>query len=214
MAKETQKTSAPREKDCIIIGGGPSIKGQEDKIKEAEAYKIGCNKAFKYFDIDALTYFDAKFEREYREHIAAFKGAKYAPRDPCHSSNHFDGLGTTYIKRISNFSIDLRGGLYMGVNCGTFALSLAMARGFNKIFMLGMDCRLSDAGESHYHKGYGNKVNNMTYSHMISAFEKVGAYAKEHGVSVFNCSYDSHLDYEIFPYCPDFYEEDIDEVVN
>jgi len=189
-------------KECIIIGGGYSIidQCQVDNIKNSKLFKIGCNKVFETFNIDCLAYFDWKFEKVWHDKIKVLNCEKIAPHNPCEIENKFTDLGTTYIEESKRPQLNAREGYYTGYNTGTFATQIAIIKGFTKIYLLGMDCMLIN-GQTHHHGGYGVKgITNETYSKMIWTFEILGKFAKEHGIEIVNCSYNSLLDRDIFPY--------------
>lgn len=187
---------------CLIIGGGYSIKkqGQTEKIKASPLFKIGCNKVFETFNIDCLSYFDFKWERENRERIKALKCEKYAPETPCYEQNHFTDLGTKYFKSSRIPSLDQ---IFTGCNSGTQAISIAITKKYKEIFLFGCDCNLIE-GKSHYHGGYGIKMVPESYETMIWYFEIVGRFAKANGIKIWNCSEDSLLDRDIFEYYEGF----------
>jgi len=149
--------------------------------------------------VDCITYFDYKFEIDYRERLKKQECEKYAPHNPCEIENRFSDIGTVYFEEKPKPTLRLEDGCYTGYNTGAMSIALAICKGYKRIYIFGIDCLLLN-GNSHFHGGYGFKMQAETYGKMIWTLEIIGKFAKENGVELLNCSYNSLLDRDIFPY--------------
>jgi hypothetical protein len=136
----------------------------------------------------------------YRDLLDKFDGGGgiYAPASS--NTDFQDAKGVTYLKRSATPSYDLNKGVYAGGNCGCLALSLAVAKGFKEIYLIGMDARYNMAEDrSHFHDGYKNKIsedNERVYEAFATFFENSGKALKKTrpDVKVFNVSDISLID--------------------
>lgn len=184
----------------FIVGGGTSVNDVLDNDilkRKLQGYALmGCNKSVELIDCDYMVYHDLKFGIEYAHLLTEFKG-EGGVHAPLPTKLNLDQQNDTanYFKRSKDVSFDLKTGINTGNNCGVAALSLAIALGYNEIFLLGMDGRFS-AGNSHCHGGYGHNPNENCYTPFSHFFEFVGGKIKAQrpDVDVYNCSFISLMD--------------------
>ena len=161
---------------------------------------MGCNKAVEHFDCDYLVFFDhGNFMHggKYETTCDTFKGKGgiYAPRPLDAAKERKD---THYIKKINGLQCDKQG-IYCGNNSGVTALSVAVALGYKRIYLLGMDARFSDTEKTHFHDGYTVKNNtDRMFESFATHFNMLGGYIQttRPDVRVFNCSKISTVDPE------------------
>jgi hypothetical protein len=124
-------------------------------------------------------------------------GGIYAPASS-NTDNIIDGV--KYLKRAATPKHSFKDGVFAGGNCGCFALSIAVAKGFKEIYLIGMDARYNMAeNKSHFHDGYKNKIsegNERVYEAFATFFENSGKALKKTKpkVKVFNVSDISLID--------------------
>jgi uncharacterized Rossmann fold enzyme len=185
-------------RSAYIIGGGASLAPllKDEALKRALSEKItfGCNKAVEHFKCTHMVYHDPNFNTDI---VKSFKGegSIYAPLSVKGDDLEINEL-VTFVKPTCVPVCDLDIGIMTGNNCGLTALSIAVALGFNRIFLLGMDCKFDKKGRSHFHEGYGKKVNQGDYEGFAHWFELMGKHLKatRPETKVFNCSYISSID--------------------
>lgn len=176
------------------------LNNQSLKGKLEAKYIIGCNRAFEFFRCDTLCVQDNRFLKVYEEALNKFEGngGIIAPDTKDNAK---------LLSKIKPLRLKGKGSSYVDHNnCGALALQVALEAGYNKIFMLGMDCRFStDMRSSHFHSGYNHlwkhaplcdKEESIKFSHLIWGFEEIGRQIIKRGldVKVYNCSYVSWVD--------------------
>lgn len=199
--------------DCFLLAGGPSLKGFDFKRLDGK-FTIGVNKIFKIFHPNIIYCMDRKFynylhlpaERKLTEDanilnewltspaIKAFLSPSTSPKK---NERFFKESFIEVIPRISNkcISFDINEGIYPGTNSGFGALSLAIALGFKKIYLLGYDLKINGK-DTHFHKGYPNQSIDTQQRHLNNfkrTFEFFAPKIKEAGVTVINLTPDSAL---------------------
>jgi hypothetical protein len=200
MADQTER------KRVFILGGGTSVsevkddKTLKEKIETKEK-SIGCNRAFEFFDVDFLAYHDARFGKHWAAQIDTFidnGGIVYAPT--CCKTTGYNKR-VNYFRKSNEFKLDLPSGLYAYNNTGTMSVSLAVALGFEDIYLLGMDLRFDLSNtQSHYHNGYRDSFNVRAkpeqFKCMLWGFRQLGKYIAKHrpDIRLFNCSPISIID--------------------
>jgi hypothetical protein len=207
-ACKEENTREEERKKIFIVGGGTSVTPilNDPLLKERlEAHDIiGCNKAVEHVNCKYLAIFDHEnfINGKYSHSLDTFngKGGIYAPTT---KKTDYIQDGITYVKRNVRASYSFKDGIYVGNNCGTFALSLAIALGYKDIYLLGMDARYNvEQTKSHFHDGYKREVSGglgeSIYAKFATFFEYSGKHIKENltGVNVYNCSYISLIDIE------------------
>ena len=199
--------------DCFLLGGGPSLKDFDFKKLEGK-FTIGANKIFKVFHPNIIYCMDRKFynymhlsaDRKLPEDanilnewlstpsIKAFLSPSTGPKK---NEKFFKEPVIEVITRLSNkcISFDLSRGIYPGSNSGFGCLSLAIALGFKKIYLLGYDLKIKGK-DTHFHKGYVNQTPDTQQRHLNNfkrTFEFFAPKIKEAGVTVINLTPDSAL---------------------
>jgi len=196
---------------CIIIGGGPSLRGFDRSVIKDEL-TIGINKEFMFssstinYSMD-YTFFELlnNNQRMDPEEILMrrlwkeYKGIKVFLK---HDKGRFSDYVYT-VNRIKReiISLDLKNGIYSGNNSGIGGLMLAIALGSRKIGLLGFDMKIVN-GKTHCHGGY--KRGNGKPKHNIESmtrilndfkirFETIATPVKQAGVEVFNLNKNSAL---------------------
>lgn len=206
--------------DCWIIGGGNSITQQFGipldivaKVKSGElpysTYSdylaplhsknvIGTNVAYKLGDWISVFYFcDARFFREHREGILAFRNLKVT----CVS--HLDTNLLPYQTNIKRLKRDYKFGLstkpntiHWNANSGAAAINFAFLAGAKRILLLGFDMLPQD-GATHWHSAYKIQTPKNSFARFLKKFPDIAADAKRHKIEILNVSPNSAL--ECFP---------------
>lgn len=204
-----EKAKAKKAEKAFIIGGGTSAKamlGNADlRSAMCEYTVIGCNKSVEHIDCDIMVIHDHEnfINSKYQSLLDKFDGGGgiYAPATS--NTNFQDAEGVTYVRRSHALRYSFDSGVFVGGNCGCFALSIAVTLGFKEIYLIGMDARYSvDMTKSHLHEGYGHEqmteMGERVYEAAATLVETNGAGIKKHNpdVKVFNCSHISTLDVE------------------
>lgn len=149
----TLTDGAWRGRRAFVIGGGPSLRGFDFRRLDGELW-IGCNMAFLERPTIALSICH-RFMRD-----VARDNAEWAS---CPSLRLFldppKDVARVPHERIGNcgdtWGRTLAGGLCQGPLTGLVAANLADVIGASPIYLLGMDCRVSESdGKANYHDAY------------------------------------------------------------
>ncbi len=208
---------------CYIVGGGPSIKGQN--LNSLSTQKtIAVNKSV--FSLTNPTYFITK---DYT--IIRKLDARRLKLIPC-ARFFVVSMFSSYVKSVGGVITDTRANVRYtsiydcfdtiilstkeegigttfrdfraGNNSGYSALQLAIVLGFTNIYLLGIDLTV-EKGYTHFHQGYGESYNSFvpklleyqaTFTRGLQLIER-----KLPEVSVYSCSPTSALN-SIIPYIP------------
>ena len=153
-------------KRCVIIGGGNSIqegidKGLWDKLKNEVTF--GCNEAFKFFSPTAITFVDWTFYKCRYKHIHNYP-LVIGKHNPAIGFWYRGKGGTKYQKCSEGATLEmiqgsgkyfgkdsLKKGVYSGVLCGLFTTTLAIALGYDEIYLLGFDFGQKN-GKTHFYQ--------------------------------------------------------------
>lgn len=209
--------------ECIIIGGGPSIKeglslGLKERIKDK--FVITCNFAFNHFDGTFEVFVDRDF----------YTGRLNTPNDLTINNDHVDKIkalplivghlfdnrfdyypNTIALKQSREFDKSAKKGFYSSFMCGFFALHVAMylMNYIGTIYILGYDWTKRDPKTicPTTYTPYDNKTETHYYSdseikhrgqHWLSAFENHDAHQYFvnfliPGIKVYNVSLNSNI---------------------
>jgi hypothetical protein len=148
-----------------------------------------------------MVYYDHSFALHNSQLVNEFDGAGgvFAPH-PSTAARDLKQDRVTYFKKTAKFSFDLSVGLYCGNNCGLTAMSLAVAKGFKEIYLVGMDARFNvKMTKSHFHDDYKRATvpnGEHVYEAFATFFEFAGRHLKETrpDVTIYNCSKISLID--------------------
>jgi len=186
-------------KQCIIIGGGYSIKDGVDKnlwnMLDGR-FTIGTNFSYKFFDSTILTFIDAGFYTAQRSNglykVPLIIGRKLAELDRLKLPN------TILIKESNKFTRDCRNGIYCGSLCGIYALSLSIyLMGPNtEIFLLGYDFSGSDSKDNdgkditHFYQGriFHRGIGYTKYYNSVRSNKLFDHYSQINDVKIYNVS--------------------------
>jgi len=194
MGRETQK----KEEIAFIVAGGSSVREilADKKLHAAiESYDcFGCNRAVEFFNCKYLVIKDLQnfVNGKNASIIDNFTGSGgiYAPL----TSAHYEAnKPVNRVKVIKEIQFSLENGLYTGGNAGVMALSLAIAKGYKRIALLGVDC-CGEGKDLRFHGGYDHGVNPKNIDSALEVFatmfEAVGEYVTNNmpDVKIWNCS--------------------------
>jgi len=186
-----------RPTQCVIVGGGSSIKQALPQLWSSieNKFVIGINYSYRHLKNPTFqVWLDYKFYDRNKEALNKFPliitktGKKLPPN-------------TIQLKTVSSYNRDVRKGVYKGSLSGYYALSLAIyLLDVGEIFLLGYDfCGIGKDNKgranTHYyenieHKGRG-KINY--YGTKGRADRDFAPYAKEKRVKIYNVSPNSKI---------------------
>jgi hypothetical protein len=210
--KQLASLHLPPWRECVIIGGGTSL--HDFDFKSLGSHKtIGINKAFIHgpdinycldHQFHNLLCYTPDYDPFYVEQWKHYKGikvfARHHRKDRFHPSVYVVDQVPDHV-----ISQDLAQGMAFGNNSGYGAITLAVALGCQKIFLIGYDFYL-DKTRSHWHNGYGKNMMDKTvrreYERKLLEFrDKIADLAlplEALGIKVINCNPKSLL--KAFPF--------------
>lgn len=201
---------------CLIIGGGPSIRGFTT-VSVPLSYKIiTINRSFQHYPESDLNYcMDNNFyqvlmhpvssdDRILSEHWKKYTGIKVFARHN-HKETYHDSVFVVDEVVGNVLSFDVSAGIGFGNNSGYGAISLAVALGVKRIVLIGFDFYI-DGERSHGHEGYGKNMKEIetarAYCKTLMTFcDKIAGMAsglKACGIEVYNLNPRSNL--RAFPF--------------
>ncbi|MGE4357517.1 MAG: methyltransferase domain-containing protein [Candidatus Omnitrophota bacterium] len=180
---------------AFVIGGGSSLQGFDfNKLKGEKI--IACNVAF--FDIkpDVLVWIDADFYEKHKDEIDKLDCLKFTSVHNWRANWKEDIIGFNPVE-VFQGKEGLTKGIYIGRVAssltGVAAISIAIALGYEPIYLLGFD-----GDNYHYHNRYGQpSIEIDQKNHFYESFK---------GYPIYNCSLTSTIEY--FP------KVDIEEVLS
>jgi hypothetical protein len=190
----------------VIIGGGPSVsEGVEKNLWEKlnDKWTIGCNSIYKFLTPTVLTFVD------YRQFYSLFRNeikdipyivGKYYPL--LEEEKH---QNTTLLRVSREFSQDLKQGVYCGLLCGLFSISLAQyfLAQQGEIYLLGFDFgsngQVEGVAKTHFYQGKEPIVHpGIGKDGFYKRVEKVKlfeCFSKINGIKIYNVSSISTIPY-------------------
>lgn len=190
-------------KACVIVGGGPSLKGFDWSLLRGWRV-IGVNRVYERFDPTIIFSMDTRFLRwiidgkyshEVAEKFARSKAYKVwlctynckLPKDI-----FIIRVWKTYSQGFHAFPATMREGIGHGNNSGYGALNLAACLGANPIYLLGFDMKYEGA-KTHWHEGHPIPHRPNTVNQFIKYFPRAAIKLKEMGFEVINLNPSSAL---------------------
>ncbi len=174
--------------NCFIVGGGSSLDEIDlSRLKGRDV--IVCNEGILvYPDPTVLVWLDADFYPRFRKHIDGKPFKKYCRSTvmTCQYADDIEPLLTAPLYPGFHGRDGLKRGIYSGEEklTGIAAVSLAIALGYDKIYLLGYDGGEVD-GKLHF-TGYTNKERDV-YSKRLNRYEVFKGY------DIVNCSLKSRI---------------------
>jgi len=177
---------------AFVLASGPSLTQEVcDKVRGRNVIVI--NKSFRLARWAPVWFFtDSSIYEAFREEVAAWPGevitmSRTAKRelnqrvkrvqgwgDPTLPAGVFPAAGAPHIRQ--------------GRSSGHTGISLAIALGATRVFMLGFDMRLVE-GREHHHEGYAGPRDVDVYPRdFVPGFDGWNADALKVGVQIFNCT--------------------------
>lgn len=185
----------------FIVGGGPSLKNFDFSQLKGKRV-IAINRAFEFVPFaDYLYWSDISFYEKYKEGIHDFKGKKVTNKSYPIRNDIIN------LENSGKLGLDLNpNSIKHGGNSGYAAINLAYHLGAKTIVLLGYDMQKIE-NESHFHGGYGRKVDNSLYDNLfLPHFQSLVEPLRDKKVVVYNANINSKL--ECFTKC------DIDFALN
>jgi len=185
-----------RDQDCIIIGGGPSIKNipnLQEIIKDQNS--IGCNDAY-LFNTTICLSGDTRWYKHHGQ-LEEFKNYKGLKLSCSSDAKKFDDQ-MYYVKNKSSGLSEDNDKLAFNGNTGAAAINLALLLGATNIFLLGFDMTLDSNGESNWHPNIA-EVPQRKYTYYKNKIQILSELINQKypDVKIYNCNPESKL--ESFP---------------
>lgn len=174
---------------AYIIGGGNSVTQETyDKLKSRSDGDIICtNFTHRFINPDVLVWIDAEIYTDNQQEVDNLKCLKVS-----RENIHYDGKGITQVQLTHNYKqpTSLKEPLYAGKQTrgyftGALAISVALALGYDEIYLLGYDGGKIN-GKLHHHD-YSLKERDA-FEHTIDMFEPF------RGLNITNLSTQSKID--------------------
>ena len=211
--------------ECWIIGGGPSVPYQfevpEDVISAVlskeqplssyspyfspihDKHVIGVNAAFLLGDwIDIVFFGDGGFYRDNKAEMDLFSKIKVSCNTNITKKDIFCGVKYVPRNRRHPFGIStVENTVSWNLNSGAAAINLAYHLGVRRIYLLGFDQKLGEAGNQHWHRHYSTSKNikqkdekKLPFKRHLLSFKRVENDAKSLGVEILNVSPNSKIE--------------------
>lgn len=192
------------DKDVVIVGGGPSIKGFDmDLLKSLSGQKlfrtIGVNKAYKLGSwIDCLWFGDGSFLNLFQKQIAEFPNIRASC---CPQAGKYNHIYTFNRDRKHGHGITKKPGFVSwNKHSGGSAINLAYHFGASRVFLLGFDMDVQqegDIGLTHWHEGYPEKNKKIRknrarkaqippFNRHMGPYPQIAKDANQYGMKVYN----------------------------
>ena len=188
-----------KDRDCVIIGGGPSLTNFDWSLLEKEN-TIGCNTAFILGEkvCKVCVFGDDRWWKKYQFELAKYQGTVFT---------NCSQLMKTKILWLWAVDREARGlhtdRLGWNGNTGAVAINLAILFGAKRIYLLGFDMKRTLA-QSNWHNQIidKNAVRDTVYLEFARQFKFVHHdwKAKFPNVEIWNVTKDSGLSPDIFPW--------------
>ena len=182
--------------DAFILGGGPSLKGFEWSLLKGRN-TIGCNSAYIHGpDVSKLCLFsDNDWFEVNHEDLLHYHSLGGRPVTHCeHVSQTLPWL--LWLPRQMKYLRD-DSTIYHGYggNSGSAAIHLALQMGARRVFLLGFDGKLGDAGESNWHTRTIEPPNAKVYLKFNEAWEFIASTYQMvfPGAEIYNCNPNSTI---------------------
>lgn len=180
----------------VILGGGPSLTQEQIDFVRGKARVIAINRAYERCPwADVLYFADARFWKEYRDGIKAFRGLKVTNERAKVDDPQVHVLRYRPRETISDDPGTLAGGEH--AHSGTQAIQLAVHMGAKDIILLGFDAREPKDGKSHWHNEYPWGTPAVVYSKWRGSYRLLVGELEKRGIRVVNCSPQTAI--EAFP---------------
>lgn len=189
-------------KSCFIIGTGPSLKvGDLELLKKNNFMCFASNSIYNLYDKTKwrpdyyviadynvlrkmhYEYLSAPFESK-NMFVAEFYNNEFDLPENCERVNLLP------FKNKRGFSSDIADFVYSGGTVTYTAMQIAVYMGFEKIYLLGVDC-----GNSHFYekdmKNSSNEdwnVDSFKVSYWLAAYKLAKDYADAHGIKIYNAT--------------------------
>lgn len=186
------------------IGGGPSLLPEHVNYLKGKCKVIVINNSYKLAPWADILYFCDHRWYTWHEHdddFKAFKGMMVTLNNLDKVPNNIlklENLGSTGLT-------DQTTGLKTGSNSGYQCINLATLLGANKILLLAYDMKHGPSGQTHWHKGHYDNINNTRVvmgnkvfeRNMLPKFHTLVQPLNDAGIEVINCSMGSAI--TVFP---------------
>lgn len=194
MINEKLTTGCWHGRSCIVIGGGPSLRGFNfERLKGR--LTIGTNRVFEFYSPDVLLAIDARFYqwvlngvygREAIKKFNNYKGTKVGIRI---CQDHIPGVQEIKSLGVSGPIIPIEQGIYHGNNSGYSAVALALALGADPVYVMGIDL-CYDGKQTHFHDGHPEKTpEKELFSKCIQPFINLSLTAEGKRVKFINLNW-------------------------
>lgn len=193
---EVMPDGAWKNKECFIVGGGPSLRGFDwSKLKGRRT--IGINRAFEMFEPTIIFSMDTRYlqwimsdkygadARRKFELSKAYKCWLLTYKAILPDNIFIIRVHKNYETGYKAFTSSMKQGLGHGHNSGYGALNLACCLRANPIYLLGFDMK-HQGSITHWHKGHPRPQPDFVIKNFISYFQHSAWKIKHMGIRVIN----------------------------
>jgi len=203
--KEVLPDNSWKDKDCFIIGGGPSLEGFDWSLLRGKR-TIGINRAFEKFDPTIIFSMDTRYLNWIlRNHYGLevnvkFKQSKAYKVWLCTYTCKLPGnifiipVYINYSRGFKAFPLSMKEGIGHGNNSGYGAINLAACLGVKRIYLLGFDMKC-DGKKTHWHDGHKRLMKPSVLENYKTYFRiAANEIKRKTKIEVINLNPDSALD--------------------
>lgn len=189
------------DKQCFIIGGGPSLKNFNWDLLD-DKFTIAINNSYQVLPNANIIYFtDEPWWKEHKNGILKHSGRKIKGSLPGKQINH-PNVEEFVLVGEKGFEESKSNQLYHGRNSTYAAINFAVTYlGFKQIYLLGIDMKYQNK-KTHWHKGHSRIDPPTTYKGMIKNFNWLSNYAVKNKIKIINVNYHDYTDLTCFPIIP------------
>lgn len=182
---------------AVIVGGGPSLRSFDFSIlnKFPQSYtSIGCNDSGLKARTSTLFSLDRVWIQRRMNQCAAFEGNVILGVDPGFDFHRFGVDGVEYIEKRRGVGLSQDPRWVFGLNTGFGALNLATLKGCKRIYLLGIDMKVS-GGKKHWHQEYewASIQHNSLYEQWMHEFYTAKKQLHGTGVDVYIVGMESEI---------------------
>lgn len=176
---------------CLIVGGGPSLKGFDLSPARLAGFTIAVNNAYRLVPHAEVLFFgDRRWFRWHEAEVMAWPGQVITSSAAVFNTGKVQRMGKLYDKPISDDRSRL-----VGIDSGCQAVNLAYHFGARKIVLAGFDMDFAEDGSSHFHNDHQTPSDRKNYVDKFTPqYPPLIAALAERGVEVVRCT-PSRLDF-------------------
>jgi hypothetical protein len=177
-----------------IIGGGPSLKGMDERLNALQGPVLAVNDAYKFQSATHLYFGDDMWYHHHKKDLRRFRSKIF-------TTSNISARGIVNLRKSTDPISTDPGALAFNLNSGYAAINLALLCGAKSIILLGFDMCRDEEGDTNWHENI-RYVTEDTYVGFISRSQSLKTAIGRHfpKVEILNANMASKLD--AFPKVP------------